>query len=61
MGFDTRRSNGQRFEAAELKLRDQAERCPAEHPSWFLYHKRVEGTVDTIICCRKCEADNDAA
>lgn len=58
MGFDTRRSNGQRFERENVRPPKSPVRCPAEHPSWFLYHKRVEGTVDTVICCRACEGGN---
>jgi hypothetical protein len=33
----------------------EPERCPNNHPLWHLYHKRIKGTPDTIICCRECE------
>jgi hypothetical protein len=30
-------------------------RCPNNHPMWNLYYKKVEGSTDTIVCCKACE------
>lgn len=34
---------------------NEALRCPENHPMWNLYYKQVEGSTDTIVCCKACE------
>jgi hypothetical protein len=50
-----RRGNAKGFKIRTEFSPNKELRCPNEHPMWFLYHKRVEGSTDTIVCCSECE------
>jgi hypothetical protein len=59
-GFD-RVTTPTRKAQAQQKIYDpnREMRCPNNHPMWSLYHKKVDN--DTIVCCKKCEEETDAA